>query len=101
MPTYERVTYRPEGGGRGRSVMLQDVREATVGGAAIVTGTLVDRDGDLVAPSRAALAAGGAVDGSVLHVIEESLVVRREPFEMDLFYATLVPRGTAQQPIRA
>lgn len=62
--TFERVTY-PDGNGVRRSVLLKDVRDT---GRAI-TGLEVNRDGDLVEPSAAALREAGAETGTRRHVI--------------------------------
>lgn len=76
--TYERVTYRPEGG-RARTIYLH---RPTVSGI-FLTGIEVDKEGDEVAPK--------GVDER-LHMIELALVVERVPMEMHRIYGELVER---------
>jgi hypothetical protein len=93
---YERVTYRPEGARRARSVLLENVNA----GRLVLTGRQVDRDGSPSEPSQAYLREHGAVSGEVLHVIDLTLVTKREPMTMDLHYGWLVPAGT-ESDVRA
>jgi hypothetical protein len=74
--TYERVTFRPEGG-RARTVYL---RHPAVTGNLLV-GVEVDREGDGVS---------GRKFDERRHVISVELVVARVPMRMDNFYGELV-----------
>jgi hypothetical protein len=78
--TYERVTYRPQGG-RSQSVFLRN----PVTGGMFLTGIQVDKEGDEIAPK--------GFDERRL-MIELDLIVNREPFVMDKIYGELVPAGT-------
>lgn len=95
--TYERVTFRPERAdgskGRARSVYLENPHETSLGhGIAPAAGVLVGRE-------------VGKDSDSILHtgdrtrIIGLGLIIKREPYEMDLRYGELVPAGTASHPI--
>lgn len=82
MTTYERITYRPEGGRRAHTIILQDVREMSLFGAQALTGIEVRQDGDEVS--------GKGFDER-RHIIMLLLVTRRQPLLMDNHYGLLVP----------
>ena len=81
---YERITYRPEGAKRSRTVILRGVSETPYGPHTLISGAEVDRHGS---------------DRRRLHVIDAALVRKRTALEMDLHYAELVPEGTARHPL--
>lgn len=76
--TYERVTYRPEGG-RARTIYLH---RPVVSGPFLI-GMEVNREGDDIS--------GKGFDERK-HIIETALVVRRVPMVMDNNYGELVER---------
>lgn len=80
MNGYERVTYCPEGARRARTVLLHGVRTSAAG--RLVSGTEVGLDGEIKWTD------GGTT--SRTHVIESTLVIRREPLVMDKHYGVLV-----------
>jgi hypothetical protein len=76
--TYERVTYRPIGAKRARSVLLRDVEVS----GELLRGIEVDRHG------------GNAGDERVCerrHLIGLDLVTRRVPYALDRHYGALRP----------
>lgn len=78
MSTYERVTYKPEGATRKRSVFLRDVTE----GPRLISGVEVDRHGEQ---------AGTLTVSKRLHVIDKTLISARVPHRLNLHYAELEP----------
>lgn len=73
---YERITYKPEGAKRARSVILEGVSESD----ALLSGTEVDRHGEYV----------GTLEVSRrLHVIDKTLVKRRVPLRLSLKYGEM------------
>lgn len=77
----EKVTYRPEGQ-RARTIYLENVQEATFMGAPTLTGREVTREGDHVFGTTQAV--------ERLHVIEQSLIIKRVPVVMDNIYGEFV-----------
>lgn len=78
MTTYERVTYRPEGACRARTVILRDTTE----GDRLLSGVEVDRHGGK---------AGTLEVSERRHVIDLALVERRTPLTLDRHYGVLRP----------
>jgi hypothetical protein len=76
--SYERITYRPVGATRSRTVILRDVRELDAVPA--VTGIEVNRHGETVAPR--------GVDER-RHIIAVELISRRRELHWDLHYGVL------------
>jgi hypothetical protein len=81
--TFERVTYRPEGAKRSRSVILRDPSGVMFAGSSATTGVEVGLDGSELAPA--------GVDER-RHIIADALISKREPMTMNLHYARLEPR---------
>ena len=77
MTNTERVTYRPEGARRARTIYLEGVRET----GNLLTGIEVNREGDEVS--------GKGFDER-RHIISLELVVRRVPVVMDNLYGEYV-----------
>lgn len=98
MTTYERVTYRPETDGkpqRARSVFLENPTESSLAvpnhdRVATLVGRQVGKDGESTWDH-----------GDRTHIIQQALIVKREPYEMDVFYGELVPAGTAKVTVGA
>lgn len=84
--TFERVTYRPEGSTRSKTIFLQNVTES----GSFITGIEVGKDGDEVA---------GTGFDERQHIIEKSLVIKRTPMRMDNDYGLLVEAATQTRPI--
>jgi hypothetical protein len=78
--TYERVTYRPEGAKRSRTIYLRNPREITLMGHAALTGVRVNRETEEVAAR--------GVDEEI-HVITADLITKRTPVRVNLKYGTL------------
>jgi hypothetical protein len=91
--TWERVTYRPEGATRSKTIILRDPKVlGKVGGDfTILTGLEVNKEDEEVAPP--------GVDRRE-HIISFVLVRRRTPLRMNLKYGELEkdPGGTLVQP---
>jgi hypothetical protein len=83
MSSYERVTYRPEGAKRARTVLLCGVGTSMLAGEPHLTGSECALDGDLRWIN------GGTTNRT--HLITLSLVIHREPLRMDNTYGVLVP----------
>lgn len=80
----ERVTYRPEGSKRARSIYLSDPRTSEMCGHPVLIGEEVDRDGLPVLPL------GKDGKSTRMHIIQEELIVRRVPVVMDNTYGEFV-----------
>lgn len=91
MTSYERVTYKPEGAKRARTVILQSPQEITLAGSPTLVGIEVDKDG------YALLGADPQAPIERRHVISLALVAKRERVVMDRTYGEFVPDGTATQ----
>lgn len=80
MTTYERITYKPEGAQRARSVILRNpVRSDKLPGGT-TSGVEVKADGEEVY--------GPKFDERV-HIISDPLILKRVPLKMNLHYGRL------------
>lgn len=77
MSTYQRITYKPEGAKRSRTVILKNPKISPT----FISGIQVNIEGDEIAPKGT---------DEVLHIIDRSLVSRQVRLVMDLGYARLV-----------
>lgn len=76
MITYERVTYRPEGASRSRTIYLENPADGKLLGAPVLSGWEVDREGS---------------PKDTLHVICTELIRKRTPMLMNKRYCELEP----------
>ena len=86
---YARISYRPEGAKRRRTICLRNPTPTKLLGVACTTGIEVNRDGDEVTGR-----VGGKLADQKQHIIADELIVTRTEMVMDLHYAMLVEAGT-------
>ena len=89
----EKVTYLDASTGRRKTVLLTDVYVSEH----LLRGIQVDNEGIRLDPSKAYLQKHGGDHGTILHLLDLTLIEARTLMVCDHMYGWLVPDGTATQ----